>query len=81
VIVAHPNALNTNLDRVPPECLVEINNRYIWRCDWRSYYGPFVDRFEFVMSSDAHQPNWLNQTVARYVATQLGVREKLLFGP
>ncbi|MCG6861786.1 MAG: hypothetical protein LJE70_10980 [Chromatiaceae bacterium] len=81
VIVAHPNALNTNLYRVPPECLVEINNRYIWRCDWRSYYGPFVDRFEFVMSSDAHQPNWLNQTVARYVATQLGVREKLLFGP
>lgn len=79
VIVAHPNALDTNLNRVPPECLVEINNRYIWRCDWRSFYGPFVDRFEFVISSDAHQPNWLNQTVARHVATELGVREKLLF--
>ena len=26
------------------ECLVEINNRYIWRCDWRSpalYHGAF----------------------------------------
>jgi len=79
VIVAHPNALNTNLSRVPPECLVEINNRYVWRCDWRSFYGPFVDRFELVISSDAHQPNWLNQTVARYVAAELGVREKLLF--
>jgi hypothetical protein len=81
VIVAHPNALDTNLDRVPPECLVEINNRYVWRCDWRAFYGPFVDRFEFVISSDAHQPNWLSQTVARHVAAELGVREKLLFHP
>ena len=79
LIVAHPNALGTNLDRVPPECLIEINNRYVWRCDWRSYYGPFVRRFQFVISSDAHQPNWLNQTVARHVAAELGVREKLLF--
>jgi len=80
VIVAHPNALSTNLDRVPPECLVEINNRYVWRCDWRSFYGPFVNRFEFVISSDAHQPNWLNQTVARHVATELGVRDHNLLG-
>jgi hypothetical protein len=79
VIVAHPNALDTNLDRVPPECLIEINNRYIWRCDWRSYYGPFTSRFEFVIGSDAHQPNWLSQAVARHVATELGVHEKLLF--
>jgi len=79
VIVAHPNALNTNLSRVPPECLVEINNRYVWRCDWRSFYGPFVGRFDFVIGSDAHQPNWLNQTVARHVAAELGVRERLLF--
>jgi hypothetical protein len=79
VIVAHPNALDTNLGRVPPECLVEINNRYVWRCDWRSFYGPFVDRFEFTIGSDAHQPNWLNQTVARHVAMRLGVQEKLLF--
>ena len=79
VIVAHPNALDTNLDRVPPECLVEINNRYVWRCDWRWFYGPYVGRFDFVLSSDAHQPNWLNQTIARHVADRLGVREKLLF--
>ena len=79
LIVAHPNALGTNLERVPPECLIEINNRYVWRCDWRSYYGPFVRRFQFVIGSDAHQPNWLNQTVARHVAAELGVREKLLF--
>jgi len=79
LIVAHPNALGTDLDRVPPECLIELNNRYVWRCDWRSYYGPFVRRFQFVIGSDAHQPNWLNQTVARHVAAELGVREKLLF--
>lgn len=79
VIVAHPNALRTNLDRVPPECLVEINNRYVWRCDWRAYYGPHAGRFRFVLSSDAHQPNWLNQTVARHVAADLGIAETLLF--
>ena len=79
VIVAHPNALDTNLARVPPECLVEINNRYVWRCDWRAFYGPHVGRFHFVLSSDAHQPNWLNQTVARHVAEDLGIDETLLF--
>lgn len=79
VIVAHPNALNTQLGRVPPECLIEINNRYVWRCNWRQFYGPFVDRFRFVISSDAHQPNWLNQTVARHVAERLGIAEHLLF--
>jgi hypothetical protein len=81
VIVAHPNALDTDLDRVAPECLIEINNRYVWRSDWARFYGPFVDRFDFVISSDAHQPNWLSQTVARFVAAELGVREKLLFAP
>nr|MBS0019123.1 hypothetical protein [Gammaproteobacteria bacterium] len=34
VIIAHPNALQTDLYRVPRECLVEINNRYIWHTDW-----------------------------------------------
>jgi histidinol phosphatase-like PHP family hydrolase len=79
VIVAHPNAPDTDLNRVPPQSLVEINNRYVWRCDWRSFYGPFRERFRFVISSDAHQPNWLNQTVARYVAADLGVEETLVF--
>jgi histidinol phosphatase-like PHP family hydrolase len=79
VIIAHPNAFGTNLDRVPPECLIEINNRYVWRNDWRSYYESHLTRFRFVISSDAHQPNWLGQAVARYAANELGVREHLLF--
>jgi hypothetical protein len=79
VIVAHPNAFGTDLNRVPPECLIEINNRYVWRTDWKPYYAPFVDRFDFVLGSDAHQPNWLGQAVARHVAAQLGVTEHLVF--
>jgi len=41
--------------------------------------GPFTKRFRFVISSDAHQPHWLNQNVARYVAAELGVSETVLF--
>lgn len=78
VIIAHPNALQTNLERVPGECLVEINNRYIWRTDWLAYYGPYKSRFRYVVSSDAHQPNWLSQSVARCAAAELGIRETLL---
>ena len=81
VIIAHPHALGTDLGRVSPLALVEINNRYIWRCDWQRYYGPHRDRFRFVLSSDAHQPNWLNQTVSRFVAADLGIQETLLFEP
>jgi hypothetical protein len=80
VIIAHPDALGTRLERVPPACLVELNNRYIWRGNWRAYYAPHAHRFRFVLSSDAHQPNWLNQTIARYVADQLGIEESLVFG-
>ena len=79
LIIAHPMALGTNLKRIPPEALVEINNRYIWRNDWRSFYTPWREKFRFLFSSDAHQPNWLNQNVARYVGDQLGIRETLLF--
>ena len=57
VIIAHPNVLSTNLNQVPSECLIEINNRYIWRSDWKQYYEPFKNQFRFVISSDAHQPN------------------------
>jgi histidinol phosphatase-like PHP family hydrolase len=81
VILAHPHALETDLERVPPQCLVEINNRYIWRGDWERYYRPHRDRFRFVLSSDAHQPNSLNQTVARFVADALGIAETRLFDP
>jgi histidinol phosphatase-like PHP family hydrolase len=79
VIVAHPNALGTDLGRVPPGCLVEINNRYVWRSDWLAFYGPHRKRFRFVFSSDAHQPNWLSQTVARFVGRELGIAETLVF--
>lgn len=79
VIIAHPNALGTDLNRVPAECLVEINNRYVWRNDWKSFYSPFIERFRFLLSSDAHQPNSLGQAVARYAANELGVAEHLLF--
>lgn len=79
VIVAHPNILDTNLNRVPSECLVEINNRYVWRTDWKQFYGPFKNHFKFVISSDAHQPNWLGQAVAHYAAEQLGIEEHIVF--
>jgi histidinol phosphatase-like PHP family hydrolase len=79
VIVAHPNALDTDLDRVPQECLIELNNRYVWRCDWMAFYGPFRNRFRFVLGSDAHQPNWLGQSMARLAARDLGVEETRLF--
>ena len=75
VIIAHPNALHTNLERVPDACLIEINNRYVWRCDWHAYYGPYRNRFQYVIGSDAHQPNWLGQSVARRVAAELGIQE------
>ena len=75
VIIAHPNTLHTNLERVPDACLIELNNRYIWRCDWFEFYAPYREMFRFVISSDAHQPNWLSQSVARKAAAELGVQE------
>jgi len=79
VIIAHPFIMKTNLMKVPVECYVEINNRYAWRTDWKNEYNPYLDRFRFVFSSDAHQPNWLNQTIARYIAGQLGIEEHMIF--
>lgn len=79
VIIAHPLVFPTDLDRVPEVCLIEINNRYIWRGDWRRL-SPYVERFRFVIGSDAHQPNWLGQNVARTVAAELGIEETVLFG-
>jgi hypothetical protein len=78
VIIAHPLILETDLRRVPPQCLIEINNRYVWRSDWQ-ILRRFVGTFSFVLDSDAHQPHWLNQNMARYVAGQLGIQETLLF--
>jgi len=79
VILAHPQLLQTALARVPPECLVEINNRYLWRDQAWKQLAPWVGRFRFVIGSDAHQPHWLNQTAARRIARELGVEETLLF--
>ena len=79
VIIAHPNALGTDLNKVPSDCLVEINNRYVWRSDWQESIGPFARKFKFVFSSDAHQPNWLNQEISIRVADDLGIAETILF--
>lgn len=79
VIIAHPLVLDTDLRRVAPQCLIEINNRYSWQDDWYGGYRSFTDQFSFVIGSDAHQPHWLNQNLARHLARQLGIRETLLF--
>lgn len=81
LIIAHPQHLGTNLSMLPRECCIEINNRYVWRHDYRKNLTPYLDRFSFVINSDAHQPNWLNQTIARRVAAELGVLETRLFSP
>lgn len=78
IVIAHPEALGTNLDRVPAQCIVEINNRYVWRSDWHAYHRPYAHRFKYVISSDAHQPNWLGQSVARRAARELGVTEVMV---
>jgi histidinol phosphatase-like PHP family hydrolase len=79
VIIAHPLIMGTDLDKVPPECFIEVNNRYVWRSNWRAGFYKYVNDRRFVISSDAHQPNWLNQNVARYVCQVLGIRETLIF--
>ena len=81
LIIAHPTALGTNLDRVPPESYIEINNRYIWRKNWRQAFEKYVNRFHFVISSDAHQPFMLAQHTARHIAGELGVKATILFEP
>jgi histidinol phosphatase-like PHP family hydrolase len=79
VIIAHPLIMGTDLDRIPPECYIEVNNRYIWRSNWRERLYPYVNQRKFVIGSDAHQPNWLSQNVARYVCRELGIRESIVF--
>jgi histidinol phosphatase-like PHP family hydrolase len=79
VIIAHPCMTDTRLSKIPPECYLEINNRYIYRYDWYNYFKDYIDKFNFILSSDAHQPHMLNQNAARYVADQLGIKETILF--
>jgi histidinol phosphatase-like PHP family hydrolase len=80
LIIAHPQIFQTNPDRLPSGCLIEINNRYSWQRDGEPLFRACMGRFEFVISSDAHQPLWLNQNVARSIAERLGITEKLVFG-
>ena len=79
VILAHPYAIGTDLTKIPEGSIVEINNRYIWRCDWKKELTPFIRKFRWVFNSDAHQPNWLNQAIARRVGEELGIEETILF--
>lgn len=79
VIVAHPYAVNTDLNKIDEGSLVEINNRYIWRYNWQKELAPYINKFRWIFSSDAHQPNWLNQTIARRVGEELGVNEHIIF--
>ncbi|QEN08766.1 hypothetical protein EXM22_12495 [Oceanispirochaeta crateris] len=80
VIISHPIAIGADLDKVPTDCYIEVNNRYIWKAEnYKAFYTPHLSRFRFVIGSDAHQPNWLNQTVARYAAAQMGIEETMVF--
>jgi hypothetical protein len=79
VIIAHPLIMNTNLEKLPSECFIEISNRYVWKSNWQNGFMPYRNRFRFVFSSDAHQPLMLNQTIARYVGRQLGIVESFVF--
>ena len=80
VIISHPIAIGADLNKVPTNCLIEVNNRYIWKADdFVSYYTPHLKRFRFVIGSDAHKPNWLNQICARKATEKLGIKEHRVF--
>ncbi|MDA3809734.1 MAG: hypothetical protein PF518_05310 [Spirochaetaceae bacterium] len=82
VIISHPMAMGADLNKVPRQCLIEINNRYIWKGNYMEYYTPHLQNFKFVLGSDAHKPNWLNQVVASHAAEKMGIEETLVFpGP
>ena len=66
-------AMGADLNRVPTGCYIEVNNRYVWKGDYMAYYTPHLDRFRFVLGSDAHKPNWLNHVYAIYAAERLGI--------
>jgi predicted metal-dependent phosphoesterase TrpH len=41
VIIAHPYAMGTRLEEIPDNSIVEINNRYIVRYDWKMFFSGF----------------------------------------
>lgn len=79
VIIAHPYATGTSLEKIPANSIVEINNRYVIRHDWKAFFSGYLNQFRFILSSDAHQPHWLNLNVSRFVANELGIQEEILF--
>ena len=79
VIIAHPYATETDLKKIPDGSIVELNNRYIWHYDWKKFLLPYIRKFRWVFSSDAHQPNWLNHVICRRVGEELGIQETILF--
>lgn len=79
VIIAHPYATATDLNLIAPGSIVEINNRYIWHYDWEKFLRPYIGKFRWVFSSDAHQPNWLNHVICRQVGAAMGIEETILF--
>jgi histidinol phosphatase-like PHP family hydrolase len=82
VIISHPMMIGADLNKVPTGCYIEVNNRYVWKADYMTFYAPHLSRFKFVLGSDAHQPNWLNHMICRHAADKMGIKETLLFpGP
>ncbi|MDC7224092.1 MAG: hypothetical protein PQJ60_10150 [Spirochaetales bacterium] len=79
VIISHPMAIGADLNKVPSGCFIEVNNRYVWKGDYMSFYTPHLDRFRFVLGSDAHKPNWLNHLVCQQAADQLGIQPTRIF--
>ena len=79
VIISHPMAIGADLNKVPTGCFIEVNNRYVWKEDYMTFYTPHLNRFKFVLGSDAHQPNWLNHMICQHAADQLGIEETMIF--
>jgi len=72
VIIAHPHVLETDLSKVPPECLIEINNRYAWRDHGYRALAAFAGRtvvLELVVDSEgSHYYDWAHWGLPRLEA-------------
>lgn len=79
IIISHPMAMGADLNKVPTDCFIEVNNRYVWQREYKNYYSPHLNRFRFLCGSDAHKPNWLNHLVASYAMEEMGLENTLIF--
>lgn len=79
VIISHPMAMGADLNKVPTDCYIEVNNRYVWQRDYMAYYATHLKRFRFLCGSDAHKPNWLNHLVAAHAMEEMGLNNILIF--